>query len=206
MPMDADSIKDGIILNEKDFVMNEKDDTVTLNKVKEKSVFDFLSSGKTGIWPEDVDKMAANAGIHSMNDLQNFVAICRPGPLAFWEDYINNAPCHLPEATRIAESTHNVLLYIEQIEEALQLLTGCTPDEAAEFRKKNSSIKLDHISRDSLLKKIADHKKVSVESAEDVYRQWLYYARYSCMRYSQAKKVAQGIYEKVLEHQQNKRQ
>lgn len=41
-----------------------------------------------------------------MLDLQTFIAICRPGPLGFWCDYTREAPCLLPEATRIAESTH----------------------------------------------------------------------------------------------------
>ena len=168
--------------------MNESNNTIIgLQVLGDRAVFDFLSFGKTdGVWPEFFDEMTSVVGIHCMLEPQNFIAFCRPGALTFWSDYTSKAPCRLPEAPRIIESTYNALLYIKPIEEALLLLTGSQPDEAAEFRRRNGCITLEHASFDILLKRIAEHKGISRDAAETVFGEWHYYARYAEMRYLQA--------------------
>ncbi len=145
----------------KDAILNESNNTISeVQSFGDGAVFHFLPVGKTdGDWPEFFDEMASVVGIHCMPDLQTFIAICRRGPFGFWSDYTRKAPCHLPEAGQIIESRHNGLHSIVQIEEAFLLLTECTA-EAAEFRRRNGSITLDHASCDFLLKRIAEQKGI----------------------------------------------
>ena len=142
-----------------------------------KAVFDFLSSGDTqGILPFQND--AAELGISNIKELQDYLAIYRPGPLRYSEDYKNNAPCKLAIAQDIAAETRGVLLYHDQCALALQRLAGCTPEEAEIFRRDNSGI-LRGKSRELLLQRIAEHQYVSQVAAADIHSSWNSYARYS---------------------------
>lgn len=148
-----------------------------------KAVFAFLSSGDTqGILPEVFQKEAAELAISNLTELQNFLAIYRPGPLQYFIDYKNNSPCKLSLAQDIAEETRGVLLYHDQCALALQRMTGCTPEEAEFFRRDNSGI-LKGKSHDELLHRIATHQSVSQDDVwGDFYNPWGYYARYSVPR------------------------
>ena len=148
-----------------------------------KTVFDFLSSGDTqGILPDSFQKEAAELAISNLTELQNFLAIYRPGSLTHFNDYKNNSPCKLSLAQDIAEETRGVLLYHDQCELALQRMTGCTPEEAKFFRRDNSGV-LKGKSYELLLQRIAKHQNVSLDDAWcNYYNPWGGYARYSSPR------------------------
>ena len=148
-----------------------------------KAVFDFLSTGDAqGILPEVFQKEVAELGVSTLKELQDFLAIYRPGPLQYFPDYKNNSPCKLGIARDIADETRGVLLYHDQCVLALQRLTGCTPEEAEFFRRDNSG-KRKGESKQQLLYRIAKHQNVSNIAADlDFYTPWGYYARYSAPR------------------------
>ena len=150
---------------------------------EQKSVFDFLSSGDTqGILPDSFQKGVAELAISNLTELQNFLAIYRPGPLQYFIDYKNNSPCKLSLAQDIAEETRGVLLYHDQCELALQRMTGCTPEEAEFFRRDNSG-GLKGKSYELLLQRIAEHQNVSLDDAWcNYYNPWGGYARFSAPR------------------------
>ena len=94
-------------------------------------VYKFLSSGNTaGILQKIQDDLVKELPLHKRVDLENLLAISSPGPLSYWEEYKENRPCLLAMASEIAEKTRGVLLFEEQQQQALQLLTGCSPEEA----------------------------------------------------------------------------
>ena len=148
-----------------------------------KAVFDFLSSGDAqGILPESFQKEVAELGVSTIKELQDFLAIYRPGAMQNFPDYKNNTPCKLGIARDIAAETRGVLLYHDQCALALQRLTGCTPEEAEFFRRDNSGI-LEGKSYDELLQRITTHQNVSQGAAWfDFYSSWGCYARYSVPR------------------------
>ena len=148
-----------------------------------KTVFNFLSSGDTqGILPDSFQKEAAEFVISNLTELQNFLAIYRPGPLQHFIDYKHNSPCKLSLAQDIAEETRGVLLYHDQCELALQRMTGCTLEETEFFRRDNSGV-LKGKSYELLLQRIAKHQNVSLDDAWcNYYNPWGGYARYSSPR------------------------
>ncbi len=150
---------------------------------EQKTVFSFLLSGNTeGIFPEIMQKLAAELAISNLTELQNFLAIYRPGPLTHFNDYKNNSPCKLLLAQDIAEETRGVLLYHNQCELALQRMTGCTPEEAEFFRQDNSGL-LTGKSYELLLQRIANHQNVSLYDARwNYFNPWGCYAFYSAPR------------------------
>ena len=150
---------------------------------EQKTVFDFLSSGDTqGILPDSFQKEAAELGVSTIKELQDFLAIYRPGHLQYFPDYKNNTPCILSLAQDIAEETRGVLLYHDQCELALQRMTGCTPEEAEFFRQDNSGL-LTGKSHELLLQRIANHQNVSLDDVWwNYYNPWGCYARYSVPR------------------------
>ncbi len=148
-----------------------------------KVVFDFLSSGDTqGILPKSFQKEVAELGISNIKELQDFLAIYRPGPMRNFRDYKNNTPCKLGIARDIAAETRGVLLYHDQCALVLQRLTGCTPEESEFFRRDNSGLRKGK-SYDELLQRITAHQNVSLDDVWcDYYNPWGYYARYSAPR------------------------
>ena len=152
-------------------------------KQEQKTVFDFLSSGDTqGILPESFQKEMAELGISNIKELQNFLAIYRPGPLTHFNDYKHNSPCKLSLAQDIAEETRGVLLYHDQCELALQRMTGCTPEEAEFFIRDNSGV-LKGKSYELLLQRIAKHQNVSLDDVwRNYYNPWGCYVRFSASR------------------------
>ena len=148
-----------------------------------KAVFAFLSSGDTqGILPESFQKEAAELAISNLTELQNFLAIYRPGPLLYFNDYKNNTPCKLGIARDIAAETRGVLLYHDQCALALQRMTGCTSEEAEFFRRDNSG-RIRGKSYNELLQRIAKHQNVLLDNVWwDYYNPWLCYAHCSAPR------------------------
>ena len=90
------------------------------------------------------------------------------------------------------------MLYKEQQEQALQILTGCTPEDAAIFRKQNSGTRLDRESRASLISLISAKQNISAEEAEKLYNYWHYYTA-STMSVKTAQQAAFKIYQKAAE-------
>ncbi len=174
------------------------EDILARYQQEQKTVFDFLSSGDTqGILPDSFQKEAAELAISNLTELQNFLAIYRPGPLQYFIDYKNNSPCILSLAQDIAEETRGVLLYHDQCELALQRMTGCTPEEAEFFRQDNSGL-LKGKSYELLLQRIANHQNVSLYDARwNYFNPWGCYARYSVPR-KYFQKLAFLIYLRTL--------
>ena len=170
---------------------------------RQKAVFEFLSSGETGgLLPAFTGQTVKRLPIRSLSDLENLLALCRPGPLMYLKDYEENRPCRLEKASEIARQTRGVLLYKEQQEQALKLLTGCSRDEAIQLRAKNSGGKFDRAACKELLKRIAKHCRIPMADAEKLYNDWHYYTGAN-VRHSEVAKAAYGIYLRALEHLQD---
>ena len=171
---------------------------------KQEAVFRFLSSGKTnGILPEFLENMAHEMPVHNRKDLEILLAIGQPGHLMYWNEYKENRPCRLEKASEIARQTRGVLLYKEQQEQALELLTGCSTDEAIQLRAENSGGKFDWAACKELLKRIARHCRIPMADAEKLYDAWHYYTGAN-VRHSEVAKAAYGIYLRALEYLRDK--
>ena len=164
---------------------------------EQKAVFSFLSSGNTeGIFPEIMQKLAAELTISSMEDLRDFCALYTIEQLDHFEEYRLKKPCKLTIAQDIADETHGNLLYHDQCELALQRMTGCTPEEAAFFRCDNSGLRSGK-SYELLLQRIAKHQNISHDDAwKNFFQQWFYYAHDSVPR-KRFQKEAYYIYLKT---------
>lgn len=163
------------------------------------TVYSFLSSGDTqGILPEFMEQNAQECPVKSRTDLENLIALCQPGALMYWDEYKSNSPCRLALAAEITQITRGVLLYQEQQEQALQILTSCSAEDAAMFRKHNSGTKLDRESGESLINLIAAKQNISAEEAEEFYKRWHYYTA-SSMSKKTAQQAAFKIYQKAAE-------
>ena len=172
---------------------------------EQEAVYRFLSSGDTkGILIKIWDEFAKELPLHNRYDLENLIAIVRPGSLIFWEDYRDNRPCRLEMASKIARRTRGVLLYNEQIEEALQLLTGCPSEEILLLLKKNHGIRIHRPYYEQLFLLIEEHNGVTQEKAEELRNAWGGYATYCGIRYDKIAKEANRIYLRALEYLRNK--
>ena len=171
---------------------------------QEKAVFEFLSSGETdGLLPDFIGRTAKRIPIRSQTDLENLLVLCRPGPLMYLKDYEENRPCRLEPASEIARPTRGVLLFREQLEQALELLAGCSPDETAELCSKNIGSKLNRPAREQLLQRIAKYRGIPLEDAEKLYDDWHYYTAAN-IRHGKVAKAAYRIYLRALEYLQDK--
>ena len=167
-------------------------------EAEQKRILYFLSSGNTqGILPEFIEQRAKELPLQNRKDLENLIALCQPGALMYWDEYKSNSPCRLALAAEITRMTRGVLLYKEQQEQALQILTSCSAEDAAMFRKHNSGIKLERESRESLIRLIAAKQNISAEEAEEFYKRWHYYTA-SSMSKKTAQQAAFNIYKQAL--------
>ena len=173
---------------------------------EQEMVYRFLSSGDTkGIMIKIYDKYAKKLPLHNRYDLENLIAIVRPGPLIFWEDYRDNRPCRLEMASGIAKRTRGVLLYKDQIEDALQLLTGCPSEETLLLLKKNYGILIHQPYYEQLFQLIENHNGVTREKAEELRKAWGGYAANNWgIRYDKIAKTANRIYLRALEYLRDK--
>ncbi|MBQ4336853.1 MAG: hypothetical protein IJC34_06650, partial [Lentisphaeria bacterium] len=124
-------------------------------------------------------------------------ALCQPGTMMYWDEYKSNSPCRLTLAAEITQMTHGVLLYKEQQEQTLQILSGCTPEDAALFRKQNSGTRVDRDCRKALISLIAAKQNISAEDAAELYNHWHYYTA-SSMSVKIAQQAAFNIYKQAL--------
>ena len=167
---------------------------------QEKAVFEFLSSGETGgILPDFIARTAKRLPIRSLTDLENLLALCRPGPLMYLKDYEEDRPCRLGMASEIARPTRGVLLYKERQEQALELLTGCSPEEAIRLCAKNRGPKSDRPAREQLVSFISKYRGIPLAEAEKLYSGWHYYTG-ADIRHRQVAKTACRIFLKALEY------
>lgn len=163
-------------------------------------VYKFLSSGNTaGILQKFQDNLVKELPLHNRIDLENLLAIGRPGPSQYWEEYKENRPCRLAMASKIAEKTRGILLFEEQQKQALQLLTGCSSEEAIMLYEKNCGIKLHRPYRELFLQLIAEHNGVTREEAEKLYEAWHFYIQWGGVRHYKIKKAAHRVYLRALE-------
>ena len=136
-------------------------------------------------------------GISNIKELQDFLAIYRPGPLAHFNDYKNNSPCKLSLAQDIAGETRGVLLYHDQCELVLQRMTGCTPEEAEFFRRDNCGVCRGK-SFEALIQNISAFQNIPSEEAREQCIRWLAYIRYAAPR-RKFQKAAFCIYRQAVE-------
>ena len=182
-----------------DISKDEVDKTFAPFQQEREAVFRFLSSGDTqGILPEIMKRNAEECPVKSRTDLENLIALCQSGAMMHWDEYKSNSPCRLALAAEITKITRGVLLYKEQQEQALQILTSCSAEDAAMFRKHNSGTKLNRKSRKSLISLIAAKQNISAEEAEELCNRWHYYTA-SSMSVKTAQQVAFKIYKQALE-------
>ena len=169
------------------------------------AVYKFLSSGNTeGILPKFHEELATKVPIRNRIELENLIAIGRPGPLCYWEAFKENRPCRLKMASEIAQQTRGILLYREQLEKALELLTGCPPEEINELYKKTYGIILNRPYRELFLQLIEEHNGVTRDNAEKLYEAWHSYAGDCGVRHEGIKKVTHKIYLRALEYLRDK--
>ena len=167
-------------------------------EAEQKRILHFLSSGNTqGILPEFIEQRAKELPLQNRKDLENLFALCQPGTMMYWDEYKSNSPCRLTLVAEITQITHGVLLYKEQQEQTLQILSGCTPEDAALFRKQNSGIRVDRECRKALISLIAAKQNISAEDAAELYNHWHYYTA-SSMSVKIAQQAAFNIYKQAL--------
>ena len=92
----------------------------------------------------------------------------------------------------------------EQQKQALQLLSGCSPEEAIILYKKSCGIKLNRPYRELLLLLIAEHNGVTREVAEELYQAWHFYIQWGGVRHYKIKKIAHRVYLRALEYLRDK--
>ena len=166
---------------------------------EQRALFAFLSSGETrGILPAFLEEKAKEFTLHSRVELENLIALCRPESMIYLKEYRSDLPCRLPGTEEITKETCGLLLYKEQQEEALQLLTGCTPEEAVLLRQKNAGAGKSEKNRKKLLRRIAAWKNIPEESAAELFRSWHYYTA-SSMERKEAREKAFRICLQTLE-------
>jgi len=171
---------------------------------EQEMVYRFLSSGDTkGILSYWEDEMAHNLPMHNRYDLENLITIARPGPSSYWDEYRDNRPCRLEMASGIAKRTRGVLLYEEQLREALQLLTGCSPEEVVLLQATNNGGLINRPYREQLLRLIEEHNGVTREKAERLRDAWHWYALHGTRHYKIAK-TANRIYLRASEYLRDK--
>ena len=168
---------------------------------EQKTVYSFLSSGKTyGILNRCAERFAQELPLRNRNDLENLIAIANPGPMIYWEEYRDNRPCCLEIASEIAQRTRGVLLYEEQQYQALNLLTGCSPEEIVVLRAYNYGTKLNRPYLEQLIHLIEEHNGVTREKAKDLLAAWKHYTVWSGVRHYKIKKTAHRIYLRALDY------
>ena len=165
------------------------------------AVYKFLSSGNTeGILPKLHEELATKVPIRNRIDLENLIAICRPGLLQFIDEFKENRPCRLKVASEIACPTRGILFYREQQEKALELLAGCVPEEINMLYEKTHGILLNRPYRELVLQLIAEHNSITREDAKELFGKWQYYAYWGGVRHYKIKKVAHRVYLRALEY------
>lgn len=171
---------------------------------EQEAVYRFLSSGDTkGILSNLGNEFAKELPLHNRYDLENLITMERPGPSSYWEEYRDNRPFRLEMASEIAEKTRGVLLYEEQLREALQLLTGCSPEEAVLLQVTNNGGLINRPYCEQFLRLIEEHNGVTREKAERLRDAWHWYALHGTRHYKIAK-TANRIYLRALEYLRDK--
>ena len=172
---------------------------------EQRVVYDFLSSGKTdGILLKIQEDLAKQLPLHCRVDLENLIALARPGQLFYWDAYKEKRHCLLTMASEIARPTRGVLLYGEQQMLALQLLTGCSQEEAIILYEKECGTKIHRPYRELLLQLIAEHNGITREEAKMLHEDWHFYTLYGGVRHYKIVKIAHQIYLRALEYLHDK--
>ena len=136
--------------------------------------------------------------------MENLIAIVRPGLLQYIDEFKENRPCRLKMASEIARPTRGILFYREQQEKALELLTGCAPEEINELYKKTYGIFLKRPYYELILQLIAEHNNITREDAEELFGKWHHYAYDGGVRYDGIRKIAHRVYLRALEYLRDK--
>lgn len=183
-----------------EFKKEEIDRILAPFRHEQKAVYRFLSSGETnGILNKFGEMMAHELPLKNRNDLENLIAIAQPGPLMYWEEYKENRPCRLAVASEITKRTRGLLLYKEQQLQAIQLMTGCSLEDATLLWTKNIGMLLNRPYKELFLHLIADYNGITREKAEEILNAWRSYGPYS-VRYDIIKKKTHGIFLCALDY------
>lgn len=183
-----------------EFKKEEIDRILAPFRHEQKAVYSFLSSGETnGILNKFGEMMAHELPLKNRNDLENLIAIAQPGPLMYWEEYKENRPCRLAVASEITKRTRGLLLYKEQQLQALQLMTGCSWEDATLLWTKNIGMRLNRPYQELFLRLIADYNGITREKAEELRDAWRSYGPYS-VRYDIIKKKTHSVYLRALDY------
>ncbi len=136
-------------------------------KLNDAKTLDYIKSGKLPFyvnfsWEKDVNKYYKEIKHFSFIDIPNLNSICRPSIFdAYFETYVKRKNSKkidnvIPEILEFTKDTVGIILYHEQLEKIIQLITKCSEQEALYFRKKMGSkhkiveVKADFIKRTKL--------------------------------------------------------
>ncbi len=129
------------------FVKENRNEAIILEKIllDDKKVFDLITSGETtGIFQLEsagMRRLARDLKPSKITDLFAMVALFRPGPMAWIDDFIT-AKNHKrtikyahPALKLILEETYGIALYQEQCMQIANVMAGYSLSEADSFRK-----------------------------------------------------------------------
>lgn len=118
---------------------------LTIIHLDEKKVYDLITSGETtGVFQLEsagMRRLAKDLKPSKISDLSAMVALFRPGPMAWIDEFIS-AKNHAkairylhPDIKPVLEETYGIVLYQEQCMELANIMAGYTLAQADNFRK-----------------------------------------------------------------------
>lgn len=158
-------------------------------------VFEYISKGQTaGIFQltgYDCTKFCKEIKIENMEDVSAVISIARPGPKeTIANDYVLRkngmkwAPLH-PIHEEITKETYGVMVYQEQLMEAMIYLAGFSGADADQIRKiisrKRDAREFEPF-REAFLKGCKDKKTLNEKQANEFWQDLLHHANYSFNR------------------------
>ncbi|MBP1582480.1 MAG: DNA polymerase III subunit alpha, partial [Victivallales bacterium] len=135
-------IQDALDLVEKNTGKHIESNEIQLG---DKPTYDLLNAGKTiavfQLESPGMQKLCLRYGINRLEDLIALIALYRPGPLEFLEDFLARKQGRkaieydVPEMEPILEETFGIMLYQEQIMQVVQVVAGFSLGQADILRR-----------------------------------------------------------------------
>ncbi len=111
----------------------------------DKPTYDMLNQGKTiavfQLESTGMQKLCQRYGLNQLSDIIALIALYRPGPLNFLEEFLNRKHGRMainydvPEMKPILEETFGIMLYQEQVMQVVQAVAGFSLGEADILRR-----------------------------------------------------------------------
>ncbi len=166
-----------ITINPSTIPTNDKATFDLINKGNTVSVFQLESPG--------MRDLCRRFGIHRIEDIIALIALYRPGPMQFLDDFISRklgktkVEYDLPAMQPILDETYGIMLYQEQVMQVVQTVAGFTLAQAdllrrAMGKKKAEEMKAIH---DKFIMGCAA-KQIDAEIAEKIYDKILMFSGY----------------------------